>query len=80
MNMESTNAKTGDCNYSAMQRHYKNKHPGIVYNLSIANNTETHTARHPVVEKRGVPAHPESEFYLSLNDTWSPLSGSLLEF
>ena len=36
------NAKSGDRNYSAMQRHYTKNHPGIVYNLSIANNTKTH--------------------------------------
>lgn len=35
-------AKTGDCNYSAMRRHYADNHQGIVYNMSVANNTETH--------------------------------------
>ena len=36
------NSKTGDCNYSGMQRHYAKEHPGVTYNLGTANNTETH--------------------------------------
>ena len=45
-------AKTGECNYSAMKRHYEREHPGVTYNLGTANNTETHMlyGRTPVAD------------------------------